>query len=385
MPGHQVHEGLASALGGASSTTPGIPVWAAGPASEQRPCAPSQPPVAAPRSGVVHHTHREDASAQTSSAASGEARVDASEHGLHIERLLAEGGMGAVYAARRLETGERVALKVLRWEHVGSSGIANRFVREVRFARRIDHPNVCPVLADGTLGDGRPFFLMPLYQGSTLGEEVRRRGPLSVGRALAIADQILAGLAAMHAARVVHRDLQPDNVLLLERSAEAAGESDPAAETAANDAVTVKLIDLGFAHEPGVDTGDGLTPDSPGALVGTLRFMSPEQATRSRAITERSDLFSVALLIYYALTGELPFRGRTDLDVQIGIVRAAPIPLRRLRRDAPRALEQALGRALAKHPDARFGSASEMRAALAAIASAERAAGAHPRRVRSLH
>jgi serine/threonine-protein kinase len=127
------------------------------------------------------------------------------------------------------------------------------------------------------------------------------------------------------------------------------------------------LLDLGFAHEPGMDTGDGVTPDSPGALVGTLRFMSPEQATRSRAITARSDLFAAGLLLYYALAAEIPFRGRTDLDVLVAIVRAAPIPLRRARRDTPRALEAVLERALSKHPDARFGSAAEMRVALAAV------------------
>ncbi len=116
-----------------------------------------------------------------------------------------------------------------------------------------------------------------------------------------------------------------------------------------------------------MDAGDGLTPDSPGSLVGTLTFMAPEQATRGRAITARSDLFAVAVLLYYAFSGKLPFRGHDDLDVLLSVVRAAPVPLRRERRDAPPALEEALGRALAKHPDARFASAREMRAALARI------------------
>ncbi|WP_437729374.1 serine/threonine-protein kinase [Sorangium sp. So ce861] len=282
--------------------------------------------------------------------------VGRTEHGLHIERLIAEGGMGAVYAARRVATGERVALKVLRRVHAGDSGIESRFAREVQLARRIDHPNVCPVLGEGRLEDGRPFFLMPLFDGITLSEEVRRNGPLSLDRALAVADQILAGLAAMHAAKVVHRDLQPGNILLV-----------PAAPGAGAGAPTVKLIDLGFAHEPGVDTGDGVTPDSPGSLVGTLLFMSPEQAMRSRAITERSDLFAAALLIYYALSGKLPFRGRGDLDVLVAIVRSAPVPLRRERRDVPRVLDEVLSRALSKHPDHRFAGAPAMRDALAAV------------------
>ncbi|KYF67855.1 protein kinase, partial [Sorangium cellulosum] len=239
--------------------------------------------------------------------------------------------------------GERVALKVLRRVHAGDSGIESRFAREVQLARRIDHPNVCPVLGEGRFEDGRPFFLMPLFDGITLSEEVRRNGPLPLDRALAVADQILAGLAAMHAAKVVHRDLQPGNILLVPTA--------PGAGAPGDGAPTVKLIDLGFAHEPGVDKGDGVTPDSPGSLVGTLLFMSPEQAMRSRAITERSDLFAAALLIYYALSGKLPFRGRGDLDVLVAIVRSAPVPLRRERRDVPRVLDEVLARALSKHPD----------------------------------
>lgn len=283
--------------------------------------------------------------------------VGCTEQGLHIERLIAEGGMGAVYAVRVLATGERLALKVLRRAHAGNPGLTSRFAREVRLGRLIDHPNVCPTLAEGHLEDGRPFFLMPLFEGITLGEEVRRSGPLELPRALAIADQILAGLSAMHAARIVHRDLQPDNVLLVRAPSAGAAAPVPA----------VKLIDLGFAHEPGVDTGDGVTPESPGSLVGTLLFMSPEQAMRGRAIDARSDQFTAALLIYYALSGKLPFRGQGDLDVLVSIVRSAPVPLRRQRRDVPRGLDAVLTRALSKHPDARFAGAAAMRAALAAV------------------
>ncbi|WP_437642065.1 serine/threonine-protein kinase [Sorangium sp. So ce854] len=325
-----------------------------------------------PRSGIVRHAGRGGAEAAEAArggaarpacgSATGDPLVGRTEQGLHIERLIAEGGMGAVYAARRAATGEPVALKVLRRAHAGDPGIEGRFAREVRLARRIDHPNVCPVLGEGHLDDGRPFFLMPLFEGVTLGEEVRRNGPLPIGRALALADQILAGLAAMHAAKVVHRDLQPGNILLVDEPGAGGGRG----EGAPAGAPTVKLIDLGFAHEPGADTGDGVTPDSPGSLVGTLLFMSPEQAMRSRAITERSDLFAAALLIYYALSGKLPFRGRGDLDVLVAIVRSAPVPLRRERRDVPRVLDEVLARALSKHPDDRFAGASAMRAALAA-------------------
>lgn len=311
------------------------------------------------RSGVVRRADRVEDPA---------ALVGLVEQGMRVERLLAEGGMGVVYAVRRLGTGERAALKVLRCEHAGDAGVRSRFAREVSFARRVDHPGVCPVLGDGHLSDGRPFYLMPLYEGPTLGQEVRRAGPLPFDRALAIADQILGGLAALHAARIVHRDLQPDNVLL------APGEGGE----------QIKLLDLGFAQEPGADTGDGVTPGSPGLLVGTLPFMSPEQAMRGRAITARSDLFAVALLIRYALSGKSPFRGEGDVDLLVALVRSTPIPLRRERRDVPRALDDVLARALAKHPDGRFASAVEMRAALRDVAASGRARRAQPGRARPL-
>lgn len=269
--------------------------------------------------------------------------------GLRIERILAAGGIGVVYLARDVERGQAFALKVLQERHALDAGLVSRFAREIAYARRVDHPNVVKVRSHGCLLDGRPYFVMDLLEGCTLGALIRREGPLPLGRALAIADQILAGLGAMHEARIVHRDLQPDNVVITRD---------------ANGNDVVHLIDLGFAQEPGVDTGDGVSADSPGALVGTLTFMSPEQAIRSRAITEQSDLFTVALLVYYALSGKLPFRGEDERLMLVSIVRAAPIPLRKERRDVPALLDEILARSLAKHPDARFRGAAEMRAAL---------------------
>jgi serine/threonine-protein kinase len=271
--------------------------------------------------------------------------------GVAVEGVLGEGGMGVVYAGREVATGKVVALKTLRACHAGDEGHVRRFEREIEFAMRVVHPNVAPVRGAGRLGDGRPYYLMELYKGRTLGAVVREDGPLEIGRALSITDQILAGLEAVHEAGIVHRDLTPENVLLTDEG--------PGKEP------RVLLLDFGFAHEPGVDTGDGLTEDSRGALVGTIRFMSPEQMTRGRAITARSDLFSTALLFYYAVSGKLPFRGEGDLDVAVATVRRPPVPLRAERRDVPRPLDVLVTRALAKHPDARFGSASEMRAALA--------------------
>lgn len=276
---------------------------------------------------------------------------------LAIEGLIAEGGIGLVYLGRDPRDGQGYAVKVLQSRHADDAGIVSRFEREITFGRRVSHPNVAAVLGHGRLADGRPYFVMPLLEGCTLGALIRREGPLSLPRALAFADQILAGLEALHTARVVHRDLQPDNVFIARDAS--SGER-------------AILIDLGFAQEPGVDTGDGVSPDSPGALVGTLMFMSPEQTTRARAVTEQSDVFTAALLIYYALTRKLPFRGGNAIDGLVSVVRAAPVPLRKERRDAPPQLDAILMRCLAKHPDARLRGAAEMRGALAALRAADR-------------
>jgi len=269
---------------------------------------------------------------------------------LVFDRVVGSGGMGIVYAVRDVETGKRLALKTIQARYAKDAGIVSRFYREIAFAARVKHPNVAPVLGHGRLTDGRPFVLMELYQGRTLGAIVRQDGPLAVKRAVDIVDQVLAGLDAIHAADIVHRDLTPENVFV---------------EANDDGHERVILLDFGFAHEPGVDTGDGVTIDSRGALVGTMGFMAPEQMMRGRAITTRSDLFVAAVLLYFAISGKLPFRSEAGMDVGVAFLRRSPVPLRIEQRSVPRSLDVLLERALAKHPDARFANAAEMRAALA--------------------
>lgn len=270
--------------------------------------------------------------------------------GLVFEGVVGMGGMGIVYRVRDVDTGKQLALKTIQREHATDVGAVGRFFREIKFAARVVHRNVAPVLGHGRLADGRPYALMELYKGRTLGDVVRQDGPLPMARAIDIVDQVLAGIGAVHAAGIVHRDLTPENVFV---------------EPNAGGYDRVVLLDFGFAHEPGVDTGDGVTVDSRGALVGTMGFMSPEQLMRGRAITTRSDLFVAAVLLYFAMSGKLPFRGEADVDMSVALLRRSPIPLRVERRNVPRALDSLIERALAKHPDARFANATEMRVALA--------------------
>ncbi len=283
----------------------------------------------------------------TSEAAPATALLGQMVGGLVVERLVAEGGIGVVYAARSRHGAAR-ALKVLKPSLAGDAGHRARFAEEIAHARRVTHPNVVSVLDHGRLADGRPWLTMDLLEGATLGALVRREGPLPLGRALAITDQVLAGLSALHAARVVHQDLQPDNVFLA-RGPRLAQER-------------AVLLDLGFSRE----TGSGARA----SLFGTPAFMSPEQALAGRAITAQSDLFAAALLLSYALTGKPPFSGLAARDVLVAIVRSAPVPVRRMRRDVPVELDRILARALAKHPDARFSGAAEMRTALGRLACA---------------
>lgn len=269
--------------------------------------------------------------------------------GFLVERVLGVGGMGIVVAARELSTGRVFALKTLRAAFARDRGAVARFEREARFSMRIVHPKVPRVYGIGRLEDGRPCYWMELVRGRTVGQIVREDGPLPVDAAVDIVLRVLSALEAVHAAGIVHRDVTPENVLVT---------SGPRGEP------RVLLLDLGFAHEPGVDTGDGLTEESRGALVGTASFMAPEQVMRARAITPQTDLFATGLLLYYAISGKLPFRGADAEDAVVSMLRRQPAPLRSTRGRVPRALDVFLSRALAKHPDARFASAAEMRSAL---------------------
>jgi serine/threonine-protein kinase len=154
---------------------------------------------------------------------------------------IAEGGFGVVYAAMlEGQSGAKrsVAVKVLHPHHASDAGIMRRFEREAEHARRVEHPNVISLLGAGRLPDGRPLYAMERLEGATLGAIVRREGPLSIARALRLASQIVAGLAAVHDAGLVHRDLSPDNVFV--------------AQTAFGERAV--LLDFGFAQPPGADT-----------------------------------------------------------------------------------------------------------------------------------
>jgi TolB-like protein/Flp pilus assembly protein TadD len=256
---------------------------------------------------------------------------------------LGEGGMGVVYEVLDESLGRHVALKTIREPDPSAR---KRFRREARAAASVNHPNVCQLFEIGEEG-GRLFIAMELLSGSTLADRLRD-GALPPGEVVTIGRDVLAALAALHAAGVVHRDLKPSNVFLTPHG--------------------VKLLDFGLARPlpteltRTLDQGTELT--QPGVLVGTPRYMAPEQI-RGQEVDERTDLFAAGTLLYEALAGRPAFVGTTMVEVLSATLHESPPAL--TGSPAVVSLDRVLRRALAKKPTERFSSAGEMARELAAV------------------
>ena len=256
----------------------------------------------------------------------------------HIDEQIGTGGMGTVYRARQTTVGRDVAIKVLRLELARDEQAVFRFEREARLAISLDHPNLVRVFLSGRLGDGRLYIVMELLEGRSLADELDERGLPSLERALIMIMKLCAGLGAVHAAGIVHRDIKPENVYLVRRG---------------TDDDFVKLVDFGIAR---MLEGEGIGPVTTqrGRVFGTATYISPEAAT-GEATDQRSDIYSLGVLTYQLLTGELPFDGHTAGAVLMQHVHQQPPLLQTMGRGAevPDDLAQVVMRALSKDPDAR--------------------------------
>ncbi len=268
-------------------------------------------------------------------------------HGRYrIERLLGRGGMGAVYLARDLQLDRQVAIKELPAEFAGDAVLRERFLREVRTAAGFSHPNIVPVY--GVEADDQVLaYVMGLVEGESLADRVRRTGPLGRRDAVRLLQDVGYALAYAHGRGVVHRDLKPDNIML---------------ERATGRAL---LMDFGVARaiSAAPAAAEGMT--RVGEVVGTPEYMSPEQATAEQ-VDGRSDLYSLGLTAYFALTGAVPFGGDSVQRILVRQLTEQLPPLATHRADLPASLCDIVDRCLAKDRSERFESAEAMVEALEA-------------------
>lgn len=279
--------------------------------------------------------------------------VDASTPSLVGQRVgvydlvqeVGRGGMATVYVANDARHNRRVALKVLD-QRISAALGHDRFLREIRIAASLTHPNIVP-LHDSGQADGQLYYVMPLVVGDSLRARLTRDGPLPVAEALRLAGEIAEALDYAHRHGVVHRDVKPENILLAE------GHS--------------VVVDFGIARAIHEAASDRLT--ATGLVLGTAAYMSPEQASGEDEIDARSDVFSLGVVLFEMLTGVSPFSAPT-LGATLGRVITAPTPsVRERRADVPVSVDEFLRTALAKDRGARFQTAGEMAAQLHTLAN----------------
>ena len=251
----------------------------------------------------------------------------------HILRCIGSGAMAEVYLAEQCSLGRRVALKILKNELAQDVNYVKRFVREARAVAKLNHPNLVQVYQADCF-DGCWFIAQEYVQGQTLQTLIRRGGPLSAEKAAEILWCCASALDKAAQAGVVHRDIKPENILLSDDS-------------------DVKIADFGLArfNDPSEATNLALTQT--GMTLGTPLYMSPEQA-QGKTLDHRSDMYSLGVTAYHALTGQPPFRGDTALAVAIQHVNKQADALERLRPDIPASLARIVHRMIEKQPDKRF-------------------------------
>ena len=257
-----------------------------------------------------------------------------------IEREIGSGGMATVYLARDLKHDRDVAVKVLRPELAAVLG-SKRFLTEIRISAQLDHPHILTLIDSGT-AEGFLYYVMPFVRGESLRERLKREQQLALDDALDITRQITSALDYAHRQGIVHRDIKPENILLHEGEA--------------------VLADFGIAVAVKEAGGNRLTES--GVSLGTPQYMSPEQATGDRPLDARSDVYSVAAVLYEMLAGEPPHTGASVQAVIAKLLTERPTRLRVIRDTVPEGIDAAVAKALAKLPADRFASAGDFARAL---------------------
>jgi serine/threonine-protein kinase len=271
-----------------------------------------------------------------------------------IEKKVGEGGMSFVYLATDVATKERYAIKVLSAALSQDANAMARLKREASLGMRLAHTNVCHIIRLGETEDGLVYVVMPFVEGEILADRTNRLGQIPLADAARLLTDMAAGLHIAHELKIVHRDLKPENVMVCKR----AGGPDYAV-----------VMDFGLAKER--KAGAELQKlTATGIILGTPEFMSPEQL-RGKPLDARTDIYSLALMVYEMLTGKLPFQGRTQQEMMIARLRSDPTPLRKMRPelDFPESVERVLNKAMSRNPDERYQTTLEFAEAFAVAAS----------------
>jgi serine/threonine-protein kinase len=290
-----------------------------------------------------------------------------------ILKKIGTGGMASVYLARHIAFDELRAIKVVRSWMAEDEGFLTRLRSEAVMLRRLQHPNAVRVDDIDNSEDGRPFIVMEFVEGADLHAVIREQGPMSTTRVVSLARQVAAALAAAHKIGIIHRDVKPDNILLVKQN---------------DGSEFVKVLDFGIAKLRG-STAEGPGMTQAGMVLCTPEYASPEQARGlgSDRLDGRTDLYSLGLVMYEMLTGELPFQPDTPMGILLAQINTPPRPPTELKPELKisSAMSNFLMKALEKDPDQRFQSAEEMMEAMSKIdgSAAQRTPDSGQARMRS--
>ena len=251
-----------------------------------------------------------------------------------ILEKLGQGGMGVVYKAEDKKLNRLMALKFFPFDITIDPEDKHRFIQEAQTASKLDHPNICTIHGIDETEEGQLYIAMSFYEGENLKERIKR-GPLPIDDLISILLQIVQGLEKAHQEDIVHRDVKPSNIMITRDGA-------------------VKILDFGLAKLQG---GTKITQTA--AILGTIPYMSPEQ-TQGQEVDQRTDVWSTGVVLYKALTGQLPFKGTAAVSIINAIMNKSPIPPMELRKDIPEELERIVYKCLRKDKKERYDSAAKL-------------------------